>query len=125
MATENQAGFGRREFIGSAAAALFAGVVITVTGCNSTDSGSDSSLNPGDAAGTISGNHPKAHRAIVTKAQIDAGGDVSLDIQGAADHNHTLSLTAADMVTLKAKGQVMATSSDGSTDSHNHMVMFN
>jgi hypothetical protein len=124
MANSNESGFGRREFIGAAAAALFAGVVIQITGC-SKDSGTGSEGGAGDAVGSISGNHPTPHSAVVTKAKIDAGGDVTLDIQGAASHSHTISLTAADMATLKAKGHVMLTSTEGGSDPHTHVVMFN
>jgi hypothetical protein len=123
MATNRESGFGRREFIGAAAAALFAGVVIQITGCG--EDSATSSGGAGDIVGSISDNHPTPHSAVVTKAQIDAGGDVTLDIQGAANHNHTVSLPAANMATLKAKGHVMVTSSDGGTETHSHIIMFN
>ncbi|MEO7424174.1 MAG: hypothetical protein ABI036_03240 [Fibrobacteria bacterium] len=124
MTNSNQSGFGRREFIGAAAAALFAGVVIQITGC-SKDSGTGSDGGAGDAVGSIDDNHPAPHSAVVTKVQIDAGGGVTLDIQGAANHSHTLSLSTTDMATLKAKGHVMLTSSEGGASPHTHMVMFN
>jgi hypothetical protein len=62
---------------------------------------------------------------VITKANLDAGGAIDLDIQGAANHTHTLSLTAAEVADIKAKNMVMKFSSDGGTDPHNHMVMFN
>ncbi|HKP94734.1 MAG TPA: hypothetical protein VJ385_03155 [Fibrobacteria bacterium] len=125
METESARGIGRREFIGAAAAALFAGVVIQITGCGTDDDGGDDASADGSATGSISDNHPAPHKAVVTKAQIDAGGAVSLDIQGSANHSHTVQLSAADMATLKARNHVMATSTSGGADPHTHMVMFN
>lgn len=107
----------RRVFLGAAAAALFAGVTITLTGCGTEE---DSDVAPGDAQGSVSDNH--GHKALVTKAQIDAGGEMTLDIRGSADHTHTVVLAADDLVKLKAKQHVMKTSSAAS--SHSHTVMF-
>ncbi|MDB5048017.1 MAG: hypothetical protein JWO30_1088 [Fibrobacteres bacterium] len=125
MESNGKSGFGRREFIGAAAAALFAGVVIQITGCGTDSSDETQATQDGSATGTISNNHPTPHKAVITKARVDAGGALDLDIQGAADHTHTVSLSADDMINIKAKIMVMMFSSDGGTDPHNHMVMFN
>jgi hypothetical protein len=122
METDDKAGIGRREFIGAAAAALFAGVAIQIVGCSdSTSSG------PGitDAVGDISENHSTPHSAIVTKVQIETGGTISIDITGKADHTHTLTLTPDYMDLLKAKEMVMQVTNEGGSPSHQHMVMFN
>lgn len=123
MENKEKTGVGRREFIGTAAAALFAGVLIQITGCSSDDT---VSVPEGGAVGSIGGNH--GHSAMVTKASIDAGGTVTLDIRSSADHNHTLVLTADDMVKLKSKIHVMNETSERSeptaTDKHVHTVMF-
>lgn len=116
-------GTSRREFLGAAAAALFAGVTITLLGCGD-DKGTGDTAGSGDIAGEISGNH--GHQAIVTKAQIDAGGAVTLHIQHNAGHDHTVSLTAEQMAQLKGGGMVTvesSTSSDASNP-HTHSVMF-
>lgn len=110
----------RREFLGAAAAALFAGVAIAILGCNE-DKGSGPEPEPGDISGAISGNH--GHSAIVTKAQIDAGGAVTLHIQGGAGHDHTVSLTAEDMAALKTSGGSV-TKTSSTTNSHSHSVKF-
>jgi hypothetical protein len=124
----NKSGFSRREFIGASATAVFASLVIPITGCggdSGTNGGTESSGNGvGDAIGTVGNNHTAAHTAVVTKAQLNAGVDLILNIQGAADHNHTLSLTADDLATLKANGHVMMNCSNAGTGPHNHMVMF-
>ena len=113
----------RREFLGAAAAALFAGVVIQITGCDSEEGASGPTVEAGDEAATsISGNH--GHNAIVKKAQLDLGGDLTITVnKGTADHQHTLALTAQEMIDIKAGKMVMKDS--GTTKEHNHSVMFN
>jgi hypothetical protein len=118
-------GLGRREFLGAAAAALFAGVVIQITGCSSDDNPASSQGGNGDVTGFISENHPSPHKAVITKAMVDAGGAIDLDITGSAGHSHTVSLTADQMALIKSKLHVMLDSSAGGSDSHKHMVMFN
>ncbi len=118
--TRNQAA--RRTFLGSAAAALFAGVVIQITGCSSDEGPSAPVKEAGDnQADTISGNH--GHVALIKKAQLDAGGAVTLDIHGTATHTHNLELTAQEVADIKAGKMVMKDTS--TTNSHNHSVMFN
>jgi hypothetical protein len=122
MAQKN--GIGRREFLGAAAAALFAGVVIQITGCTDDNPASSQGGN-GDVAGSIAENHTSPHKAVITKAMLDAGGAVELDIQGSSNHSHTVSLSADQVVQIKAKQMVMLDSSSGGAPSHVHMVMFN
>lgn len=117
-----KAQMGRREFIGAAAVALFAGIAIQIAGCGSNDNGTGGgTIANGDVSGSISGNH--GHVATVTKAQLDAGGAVNLDIRGTADHTHIVALTAQDLASIKVGTQVVATSS--TTSSHNHTITFN
>jgi hypothetical protein len=111
----------RREFLGAAAAALFAGVTITLLGCGDDKSTGDTA-GTGDIEGDISGNH--GHKAVVTKAQIDAGGALDLHIQNTASHDHTVSLSADDMAKLKAGQMVTVETSSGGQPSHTHSVMF-
>lgn len=123
MENPSSPGTNRREFLGAAAAALFAGISITLLGCGDDKSTGDSA-GAGDIVGDIANNH--GHKAVVTKAQIDAGGAVDLHIQNAASHDHTVSLSAEDMAKLKSGGMVTvesSTSSDASNP-HTHSVMF-
>lgn len=120
MENRVQSGTSRRVFLGAAAAALFAGISITLLGCGD-DSGTGATAEPGDLTGTISDNH--GHKAILKKATLDAGGAATLDIQGSAGHNHTVSLTADDMAELKKPGG-MVTKDSSSTNGHRHQVMF-
>jgi hypothetical protein len=124
MDSQVKTGFTRRTFLGSAAAALFAGVVIQITGCSTDDKEGSPS---GSITGSISDNH--SHSAVVTKAVLDGGGAVVIDIRGSSNHSHSISLSADDVATLKAGGHVMMNSSIRSEstagDQHRHTVMFN
>lgn len=114
-----EAGLGRRTFIGTAAAALLAGVVIQITGCSTDDK--EEPKSEGET-GLITDNHPAPHKAIITAAQLTAGGNLTLDIQGSADHTHSVVLTADQMADIKAGNHVMGTST---VTGHAHVVMFN
>jgi hypothetical protein len=61
--------------------------------------------------------------ATITGAQIRAGtAIVALDIRGMATHTHTLSISQADLATLKNRQTVTSLST---TDSgHSHTVTF-
>ncbi|MEO7957345.1 MAG: hypothetical protein ABIW76_11715 [Fibrobacteria bacterium] len=117
-------GITRRTFLGTAAAALFAGVVIQITGCSTEDKEGSPA---GNITGSISDTH--SHSAVVTKAVLDSGGAAVIDIRGSATHTHTVSLSGDDMAALKAGHHVMMTSSIRSEstadDQHSHSVMFN
>lgn len=118
---------GRREFTAQTVLALLSGVVITITsGCD----GDDSPTAPtppggggggGGATGTVSANH--GHTATITSAQLTAGGAVTLDIRGSADHPHTVELTAAEVMQVANRTQLSKSSS--SDQGHSHIVTFN
>lgn len=116
----------RREFTLEAALALLAGCVITVSdiACGDDNSSNTNPANPSptpaDINGSVSANH--GHVAVVTAAQITATNAVSLNIQGTATHNHTVSLSQADLQTLNNR---QAVSRDSSNDNgHMHTVTF-
>ena len=127
--------FSRREFTVAAALAALTGVVITITesGCGGS-SYSPSTPTPtpaptptptpaatGDKVGVISSNH--GHVAIITGAQLTAGGALQLDIQGTATHTHTVVLTAAQVTSIAGGTKV---SMESTVDSgHSHTVTFN
>ena len=116
----------RRDFSVDALMALFAGVVITVTGCGDDDDDDPVGPSNQNRTGLVSANH--GHTAIVTSAQVTAGNDVQLNIQGSADHPHTVDLTGAE-VTQIGNGQRVSkqSSTDPSTifGPHPHTVTFN
>ena len=75
----------------------------------------------GSVSGTISGNH--GHVATITAAQLTGGNAVALDITGSANHSHSVSLSAQDILDVAARKTVAKVSS---TDSgHDHTVTFN
>jgi len=122
---------GRREFSRESLLSLLGGLTITVSACSGGGSsptaatppapaGQPGSAGIADVRGTVSANH--GHVALVTGAQISAAGAVMLAIRGAADHDHQLSLSAAEMARLR-DGQSVAVRSAGSQD-HDHLVTF-
>jgi hypothetical protein len=113
----------RREFTLDAALAILSGCVITIgdIACGSTSSTAPSSAPPADVTGNISANH--GHVAVITSAQITAGAAiVALDIHGTAGHTHTLSISQADLTSLKNKQAVTSVSTTDSA--HSHSVTF-
>jgi hypothetical protein len=82
----------------------------------------------GDKAGAISNNH--GHSAVITGAQLDAGGGLTLDIMGSAPHTHQVILTGAQVVDIR-NGQTVtmeSTVTDGGPaylGVHSHGVTFN
>jgi hypothetical protein len=85
--------------------------------CSSSDSGPQGISS---CAADITDNHPQPHQLTVTAADVKAGTDKSYDIQGAADHNHTVLLVASDFAHLK-KGELAVTTSSV-TQGHSHDI---
>ena len=75
-----------------------------------------------NSAGTGEVRDPQ-HVAVVTGAQLAAGGALSLDIRGRADHGHIVELEAADVVAIRAGQQV--TKNSNRVFEHIHEVTFN
>jgi hypothetical protein len=112
---------GRRKFTEQGLLLLLSGVTITVAACGS-DSNPPGPTTQGDVSGSISANH--GHVATLLAAQITAGGAVlSLNIQGGATHAHFIDVSAAQIGTIAARGQVTVTST--TDQQHNHTVTFN
>jgi hypothetical protein len=124
---------GRREFTVASAMAVLSGVAITLTACGGdSDSPAAPSAAPnpgtnpapapaGDKVGTVGSNH--GHAAVITGAQLTAGEELSLDIQGESSHPHTVALTADEVMAIAANQRV---SKESSVDaSHSHTVTFN
>lgn len=123
----------RREFTKKSALALLSGVAITIVGCSS-DTPTSPTPPPvapppappattpsSDVSGQVSANH--GHTAVITGAALTAGGLLSLDITGTADHPHTVELSDADLTQIQNGQRVSKTSSNNS--SHSHTVTFN
>ena len=121
----------RRQFTVASAMAILSGVAITITsGCGGNGYSSPTSPTPaptpaptgsGDKVGAISNNH--GHVAVITGAQLTAGGALALNIQGQATHNHTVELSAAEIASIAANTRVAKLSS--TEESHDHTVTFN
>jgi hypothetical protein len=118
-------GISRRVFTLEAALGILGACVITIAedACSSSSpTPTTPTAPPADVNGVVANNHATPHIAIITGAQITAGGAVALNIQGQATHNHTLSITQGDLANLKNRIAITETSS---TDSgHSHAVTF-
>jgi hypothetical protein len=111
----------RREFTTSAAMAVLGGAAISI-GCGGGGSSSPSAATPPqpDIVATVESNH--GHAGTITSAQLLAGNAVDLDIQGTSGHTHKVSLSAAEVASIRAGVRVQKQSS-GSP--HTHTVTFN
>jgi hypothetical protein len=86
------------------------------------EAGSGGEEGSGDACGTISAVVPtdEDHMLTVTNMDIAEGVDKTYSIQGVSGHNHEVTITAADFVTLAETGSLALTSTE--TFSHDHIV---
>jgi len=118
----------RREFALQAVLLALSGVTITVSACGG--GGSPSTSTPpttttppasNDEVGSVSANH--GHTAVISAAQLAAGGAVDLDISGTAGHLHRVQLSGDEVVQIRGGTRVAKTSS--TDDGHNHTVTFN
>ena len=66
----------------------------------------------------ISGNH--GHVLVIPKSDLDSTTAMTYDIQGSADHTHSVTFTAAQLAQLKQGITVTVTST--TTLSHDHQV---
>jgi hypothetical protein len=126
MEKQLTANMGRRQFLGAAATALFAGVAVQILGCDNSPTATTSPVAlTGNIIAPDEANHPVPgqHIATITQAQLNSGAAMTLNIQGNADHNHTVSLTAQDMANVKAGGAYSQESTVG--EGHTHTVTFN
>ena len=120
----------RRHITALAAMALLGGATITVASCGGgTPSGPSAGPTPpsppacpSDAACGVVSSDP-AHAAMVTGAQLAAGGALVLDISGSSSHGHLVELSAADVVAVREHRQVQKQSSVEL--GHSHRVTFN
>jgi len=67
---------------------------------------------------TFDFNH--GHVLTVLRSDLDSTTAVSYDIQGTADHTHTVTLTVAQLATLKTGASVTVVST--TTDFHQHII---
>jgi hypothetical protein len=115
----------RKKFCSSVASATVLLLIQACGGGGSGYSGSAPTSSPpptssggGGCSDTIAGNH--GHVLSVAAADLDSATDMSYDIQGTADHTHTVVLTVAQLRTLKTGASVNTTSS--TTLSHMHDI---
>lgn len=125
----------RRTFTREAALALLGSVAVSVSGCRTPAAPSAPAPDPAppatpptlppppltDKAGVFLANH--RHEAVITAAQLMAGGGLLLDIRGAANHPHILELSAAEVAAIARGLEVGKESTE--VKGHTHHVTFN
>lgn len=123
----------RRQFTQEASLAFLAGVTVSVSGCGGGGGGGgDDYQSPtggtapptaasGSKTGQISANH--GHEAVITAAQLQAGGAVRIDIASSAGHSHIVDLPAQAVQEIRDNKPVQKDST--TTDAHMHTVTFN
>lgn len=114
----------RRAFLRTALIPLAASAASWLAGCRIAEADTQAPPPPpveGDSVGWVYDNHQ--HDAILAKSDIEAGGAVSLHIQGYALHDHIVRLSAEQLAEVRAGREVQVQStSDGG---HDHLVIFN
>ena len=101
----------RKDFLKSAAAVMGGGLALSALGCGGP------ALTCG---GAIALNH--GHTLTVPGADAQAGTEKTYHIQGSGDHDHTVTITAAQFADLRAGTQVVITSSLDEGFTHDHEV---
>jgi len=127
----------RRQFTRDASLAFLGGVTVTVSACGGGGGSGGDYQGPtggttpppstsGSKTGQISSNH--GHQAVITAADLQAGGAVRLDIAYTAGHPHIVDLPAQAVQEIRDGKPVQKAST--TTDAvgygaHIHMVTFN
>lgn len=126
----------RRQFGQEASLAFLAGVTVTVSGCGggggTGNSSGDDGYGPptgttptnapsGNKVGQIESNH--GHQAVITAAQLQAGGALQIDIAYIAGHSHVVDLPAQAVQEIRDGRPVSKEST--SSEGHAHKVTFN
>jgi hypothetical protein len=112
----------RKEFL-SSLVGVAAGAAVLVACSDSGGSAADAAMVGNCAANgvampVIGGNH--GHVLTVAKADITAGTAKTYDIRGAADHTHSVTISAPNFATLT--NNTVVTTSSTTDSSHNHTI---
>jgi hypothetical protein len=108
----------RKEFLKSAAVVVGGGMALSTLGCDGGGGGGDG------CTSVIQLNH--GHAITFTRADAEAGADKTYHIKGGADHDHTVTITAAQFADVLAGTQVVSASSfDDVGATHQHDITLN
>lgn len=99
------------------------GLLLLLGGCGGGGSDEAPPADPQDPATTcdrftFTGNH--GHVLSIPVEDLDSDTDKTYSVQGSAPHNHTLTLTAAQLAELKAGRSVTVTTGIGGAEPHTH-----
>ena len=113
----------RKEFCGALAGGT---VLLLFSGCGGGGGGGGGGGMTTTCGASIADNHLYgAHTLVIAKTDLDSTVDKVYNIQGMADHNHTVTLTVAMLGQLKAGSSVMVTSTSTASATeplHSHVV---
>lgn len=117
----------RREFLSHAVLAFLSGVAVTLTACGKREDEEEETTqrttqSAQGLSASVANNH--GHSAFISSAQLSANQSLILNIQGSAAHNHTVSLTSAEVNAIR-QGSRVTKSSSLQTDGHAHTITFN
>ena len=108
-------------------AALVPLLIAAIIGCSNSDEGAGNS-NPtpttqskcleNGALGSVELNH--GHSLVISKEDVFAAKRKTYDIQGTADHNHTLTVTSENFTAMKSRG--LADIYSSTDNDHRHSV---
>jgi len=118
----------RKTFIQKTAGAMLIAIpAYSLLGCSSSDDGGEDQIPDPDVnadcldngtAVAIGSNH--GHSLTVSIADVQAGSSKTYSIQGTSDHDHMVSLSAANFNELKSSSSISVTSTND--DGHTHSV---
>lgn len=93
-------------------------VLLSIHGCGGSDDEALDTVTPGCGVGgaAISLNH--GHVLTIAASDLDSPIDMAYGIRGAADHDHSVTLTVATLRQLKAGQSVMAMASVVAAHAH-------
>lgn len=98
-----------------------------IIGCSNSDDGSEtpnptptpqSKCAENGALGSVELNH--GHSLVISKEDVIAAKRKTYDIQGTADHNHTLTVTSENFTAMKSRG--LADIYSSTDNDHRHSV---
>lgn len=118
----------RRQITILAAMALLGGATMTIASCGGGTAGPTQLPSPptptcpSEAACGVVSSDP-THTAMITAAQLAAGGALILDISGSSSHGHVVQLSADEVVAVREHRHVEKSSSVEL--GHSHLVTFN
>lgn len=114
---DGRAGISRQAFLVHLAGG---GLLLSMAGCGGGGDGGGAQASAACTSLGITLNH--GHLLSIPAADLDATTARTYSIQGSAPHDHSVTLTPAQLAVLKSGGAVTVTATPGALDGHTHDV---